>query len=266
MASEVKNNTRKYIIGDKAALANVADYLFREKVMSREEYEALIHRGTSFDMSFDMSRTLVHSVIKKGDMACTKFLKAWRMYAEVSTMTNVQVLDILDQLSDPECKQFIWYIMNMEIQSKRVPRCDDNHVPNFPEGSIDRRNIADVFVKCFGKDTFSALITTLKRLYRNDLVDSLENGFGTHHPSGASVQTDPGSGTVVQPAESAHGKGEKAVTVVGEVIRQLNNRDMKLFVMNLSANRTGTYEDLCFNTLCTIGRNELAHTIIYKLE
>lgn len=116
MATQVKTNRIKYLISDKALPRHVADQLLQDRILNQEEYDRIIHEKTGFDIS----RALVDSVIRKGDVASAKFLRAWQAYSEPS-MSFIDILNILDDLRDSELKLFTWHMRNTQTITKRVP-------------------------------------------------------------------------------------------------------------------------------------------------
>lgn len=139
---------------------------------------------------------------------------------------------------------------------------------------MSRAEIAEILLEYCGKETATALMSILKDIHRNDLVESVEKKFvkakapsATSESSSMFLQPHTcGTSTPVQ-RETVKPAQDGNETQVGEVVHLLNNKDMKLFVMTLSSNQNvnGSYEDIVFNTLSVIGRVELAQMLIYNL-
>lgn len=259
--SHLRSTRARYIVGDADTPTHVAGELYSECILNREEYDKIVSKDTGYDIS----RALVDSVIRKGNVASDRFMTVWTLYTNrTCIISSSDILEYLEEFTDVQLRTFIFHMKSMA--NVNLTGCEN----------MLRVEIAEMFPQYFGKRSVSTLIDIMRRAHRNDLAARMEDRFGntpqmstgaaaslSHNPlkSGASTRK------VMIKAERDDKSERDDTEIVGEVLRQLTNKDMRLFVMNLTNSQSAnvSYADIVFETLSAIGRTDVAQMIIYKL-
>lgn len=83
--------------------------------------------------------------------------------------TAIELLETLEDLGDRELKTFKWYLQQPDFLKDLPP------IPKSQLESADRPDTVDLMVQTYSNQCVEVAKRVLKRMRRNDLVESLSN-------------------------------------------------------------------------------------------